>query len=310
MAAAGATLGSGARVQAQAAKGPTLAYEQTDDALRLKLGPVEVLRYQLQRPKSGASTASSACYFHPLATPKGTVVTDVGPADHRYHRGLFLAWGDVEGDRKADYWGSGQWSPLTGRRIVNQTVETRPPNLGTARFRTLNAWEADGRTLIHEETRASVFFDSGATVLSLAVQLKVDAPITLGRRALGGLAIRTRTDGEVIPIGAQGPVRRPAANEDDPSKNWPDAPWYGFHLKLRNRQEATVALTGSSKNPETTWYVVPKQGLLNPSIVAPRAMRLTPDKPLVLRYWITVGDGAPQVATLNEQAARWHGGVQ
>src|SRR4051812_11135592 len=52
----------------------------------------EVLRYQLAPPTNRPTAFESGCYFHPVKTPSGRVLTEVSPADHPHHRGIFLAW--------------------------------------------------------------------------------------------------------------------------------------------------------------------------------------------------------------------------
>ncbi len=62
-------------------------------------------RYSAERPKS---------YIHPLCLANGQPLTLDGPKDHVHHRGLMVAWSEVNG---IDFWG-----------------ETNPP--GTARSAT------------------------------------------------------------------------------------------------------------------------------------------------------------------------------
>src|SRR5688500_8889791 len=64
-----------------------------------------IAQYQLQRPADTKLSVESACYFHPVTTPKGVVVTEVGPSDHPHHRGIFLAWVEMHGRHDADFWG-------------------------------------------------------------------------------------------------------------------------------------------------------------------------------------------------------------
>src|SRR5687768_11792905 len=77
--------GPGAQVETKKAEG----------AMVVTWSGKEMLRYQIDRPADSKLPVESACYFHPLRTPAGTVVTDVAPADHPHHRGVFLAWFDM-----------------------------------------------------------------------------------------------------------------------------------------------------------------------------------------------------------------------
>src|SRR5687768_1438813 len=82
----------------------------------------EIFQYQLQRPAASKLPVESACYFHPVRTPKGVVVTEVAPSDHLHHRGIFLGWVEMHGKQDADFWGWGEHAPIKGRRIVNRRV--------------------------------------------------------------------------------------------------------------------------------------------------------------------------------------------
>lgn len=311
---AGAALATGAAIPLpaaeQAKKAPELAFVRTDEALRLTYGPRDIIRYQLRPPGMGASAVPSGCYFHPFATPAGTVITEVGPDDHRHHRGIFLGWVEMHGPADGDFWGWGEAAPVKDRQIVNRSLEAKPPSLGYARIRALNDWMADGRKMVSEDLRAGITFQDGATVLNYAAQFSVEAPVTLARQAFGGFALRTRKDGELTPIGPAGEVKLAAPKHTDPSSNWPESPWYGLHLKLKDGKEATVAVVGRKENPPTTWHVASAIGLVNPCITAPAAVTLTPAKPLVLRYRVVVMDGPPNLPVLNKIAESWYLGVQ
>lgn len=307
---AGLAMGATCRGAEQAKKAPELAFVRSEEALRLTYGPRDIIRYQLRPPGMGASEVPSGCYFHPFATPAGTVVTDVGPDDHRHHRGIFLAWVEMHGRQDGDFWGWGEHAPVKDRRIVNRSLEAKPPSLGYARIRALNDWMAGAERMVAEDMRAGVTFQDGGTILNCAVQFAVESEVTLARWAFGGFALRTRKDGELVAIGAEGVVKRPSPKHTDPESNWPDAPWYGLHLKLKDGKQATVAVIGRKENPPTTWHVVPEIGLVNPSITAPAAVVLRPEKPLVLRYRVAVFDGAPNLPVINKIAESWYLGIQ
>lgn len=307
---AGVLIGRASGAAEQAKKAPELAFARTEDALRLTYGPREIIRYQLKPPGMGASGVPSGCYFHPFSTPSGTVITDVGPSDHRYHRGVFLGWVEMHGRQDADFWGWGEHAPVKDRQIVHRSLEAKPPSLGYARIRALNDWMAGKERMLAEDLRAGVTFQDGATLLNYAVQLTPAVETKLARWAFGGFALRTRKDGELIPIGPEGEVKRAAPQHTDPASNWPDAPWYGLHLKLSDGKQATVAVVGRKENPPTTWHVVAGIGLVNPCITAPAAFVLRPDQPQVLRYRVALFDGPPNLPVINRLAESWYLGVQ
>ena len=277
------------------------------DELTVRLGTRDLLTYRLKKPAGSPLAVESGCYYHPLLTPGGTVVTEVAPDDHTHHRGLFLAWVEMKGAKDADFWGWGERAPTRNRRIQNRLVEPAPPEMGSLRFRVVNDWMAEGRRLLTEDQRVIVTRQEGANVLHLAVQLSVEAEVTLARCAFGGLALRSPKAGKLVAIGEGGEVRRPAPKHTDPASDWPDAPWYGLHLKRPDGKEATVAVVGRAANPPTAWHVVSAIGLINPCITAPAAVRLVPGKPLVLRYSVMAFDGPPNLPAIQRAAASWYG---
>src|SRR5204863_7936437 len=117
-------------------------------------GGKELLRYQLQKPADSKLAVDSACYFHPLATPTGAVLTDVAPADHKRHRGIFLAWFDMHGKKDADFWGWGQFAPVKDRLIVNTAAKSQGDSIEAE-----NEWRAEGEVLLRERVAATVKTD-------------------------------------------------------------------------------------------------------------------------------------------------------
>ncbi|MCP5119936.1 MAG: hypothetical protein GY953_54760, partial [bacterium] len=69
--------------------------DTSGDNVAVTYGPTRLLeyRYSAARPKS---------YIHPLWVVSGQRVTRDGPKDHVHHRGLMVAWSEVNG---IDFWG-------------------------------------------------------------------------------------------------------------------------------------------------------------------------------------------------------------
>ena len=295
---------------AESSKPPEMTLSRTQDRITVKYGPRDLCSYQLTQPFGSGLSVPSACFFHPLVTPGGTGVTELAPDDHRHHRGVFFGWVEMNGAQKADFWGWGEPAPTKGRKIVNRTVETSPPGLGYTRFRIVNEWQADGVKMVGEDLRAGVALLEGATVLEVTVQFSVDAPVTLARWAFGGFGVRLRKNAQIQAIGPQGAVNLASPKHTDPGTNWPESQWYGLHSKYSDGKQTTVVVVGRNSHPATTWHVVPSIGLINPSITAPGAVVLSPEKPLVLRYRVMAFDGAPKPAVIAKLADSWYHGRQ
>lgn len=259
---------------------------QADGAVVLKQDGAEVLRYQTEKPPGSKLSVESACYFHPLTTPKGVVITDVAPDDHKHHRGVFFAWVEMHGAKDADFWGWGQHAPKKDRRVVHR--ESKEDG-GALLIR--NDWVAEDTVMMREEIRATARTDGDLRIVDLAYTLTPEADTTVARWAFSGFVVRTRKDGKITVQGPEGEVKRPSPKHTDPASNWPDAPWYAFAMELKDGTAAGVAVMGHPSNLPASWHVVKGIGMLNPAVCAPSALSLKAKEPVVLRYRIVAFDG-------------------
>jgi hypothetical protein len=256
------------------------------DVAVVKDGDVELLRYQLVKPADSKVAADSACYFHPLATPKGVVITDVAPADHKHHRGVFFAWLQVEGSKKADFWGWGQHAPIKDRKIVNREQRVQGRTMTVT-----NEWTAEGTVLLRENLSATAKDQGDLRVVDLGYYLTPSEDLTIAQWAFSGFCVRTRKDGKIAVVGPEGEVKLPDPKHTDPKSDWPDAKWYGFQFTLPDGKEAGVAVFSAPSNPPTLWHVVKGIGMINPAVCAPAPLQLKKDQATVLRYRVILWDG-------------------
>ena len=290
----------------------------TRDAIVVRAGEREILRYQLTKPADVKLPMDSGCYFHPLTTPSGVVVTDVAPSDHPHHRGVFLAWVEMHGKVDADFWGWGEHAPIKGRQIVNRDVgQVRSDaNSGpggtttTARFTVRNDWVADGKPVIHEDLGVAVGAarEAKANLLDLTYTLTPAADLTLTRWAFSGFCVRTLGRDDAPQLAAYGPageVTLPNPSHVKPESDWPAQPWYAYGLKLKDGKEVGVAVIDHPKNPPSLWHNQRDVRMLNPCVVAPAEVKLKANEPLVLRYRVVAFDGPVQNEQLDRLAKQW-----
>jgi hypothetical protein len=275
------------------------------DSIIVKSGGKELLGYQLRKPANSALAVDSACYFHPLATPSGAVLTDVAPGDHKHHRGIFLAWFEMRGKKDADFWGWGQYAPVKDRVIVNRGV-TEPQQAGPGIwFDIENEWKAEGQLLLKEDLRAMLSRKDGANVLDLVYQLTPDGDITLPRRAFSGFCFRMRKDGKATVEGPDGEVKLAAPHHLKPESDWPAQPWYACQISLPDGVQVGGAVIDHPKNPPSLWHNPAAIRMLNPCIVASKDVTIKSGEPLVLRYRVVVWDGATPRDLLHSLAKDW-----
>jgi hypothetical protein len=268
-----------------------------------------VLVYQLQRPADSKLPVEGACYFHPVMTPSGVVVTDVNPKDHPHHRGIFLAWVEMHGKKDGDFWGWGEHAPIKDRKIAFGGKVSTQTSSGAAGFGVSNQWLAEGEPLIREDLAATVRPDPAAKayVIDLTYTLTPTADLALSRWAFSGFCVRARGEGRLTAYGPAGEVKLPNPSHVKPESDWADAPWYGYTLKFDDGKVAGVAVINHPHNPPTLWHNHRDIRMLNPCIVAPAEVKLKANKPLVLRYRVVAHDGPTPVEALNNMADVWRG---
>lgn len=272
---------------------------RNSDAVEFREGKT-TLRYQLKGGAEKKLSVASACYFHPFTTPSGIVVTEVAPEDHPHHRGIFLAFVEMHGEKDADFWGWGEHAPKDNRLIVNRSITAgADKNPG---FVAGNEWTADGTTIVKETLVAALIRPSeSANVLDLKYTLTPAADLTLSQWAFSGFCVRTRKDAKLTALDPDGEVKLPNPSHLKPESDWPAKPWYAYELRLTDNTTVTVAVIDHPQNPKSLWHNHRDIRMLNPSIVAPAAVKLTAGKPLVLRYRVVAYDGQTQ----SNQLDRW-----
>jgi hypothetical protein len=283
----------------------SFAIDKTGEAVIVRAGDKEVLRYQIAPPRGTALPIETAGFFHPLATPAGVVATDLAPDDHKHHRGVFLAWVEMHGAKDADFWGWGKYAPTEGRRVVVRKVEGLAGGK-TARFRAASEWRADDTVLLREALSAALRADGAAHVLDLTYAITPAADTRLSRWAFSGFCVRGRKDGDVESVAdPDGAVDRPPPNHMKPETDWPAKAWYGYTTKLKDGATVALAVVDHPRNPPSLWHNALSIRMLNPVIVAPGEVTLKAGKALTLRYRVVVQDGPLDRALVERLAGEW-----
>ena len=265
----------------------------------------EILQYRLQQAPEAKPSVESACYFHPVKTPKGVVMTEVGPSDHPHHRGIFLAWVEMHGKVDADFWGWGEHAPTKDRVIVNREISDLLANRDRAGFRAVNEWLAETKVVVAEELTTSVSAEGPANVINLNYKITAKDDLTLSRWAFSGFCVRVRKDGKLQAEGPDGPVTLARPKHTDPASDWPTASWYGYTLTMPDGTVAGAAIIDHPKNPPSLWHNHVDVRMLNPCIVAPGAVKLKAGVPITLRYRVVIHDGPTPRPLLNQLAKSW-----
>ncbi len=276
--------------------------ERGGSAIVIKVDGREALTYQLKKPDNTKYPLESACYFHPLRTPSGKVLTDFANADHPHHRGIFLGWVEMHGKKDGDFWGWGQPAPIVNRKIVNRSVDESKAESGGAEFAVSNEWEAENEVMLREKLSARFHSIGNANVLDLNYTLSGDADVALSRWAFGGFCVRMVKEGKLAVDGPAGVQKLAVPVHTRPETDWPAAKWYGFTLDFGDGASAGIAVIDHPKNPPTLWHNHREIRMINPAITAPGAVLIKAGEPLVLRYRVVAHDGAADGAVMDKLA--------
>jgi len=156
-----------------------------------------VLFYQFH-PKTVDGQYERAGYVHPLYSLKGNILTENGPADHPYHRGIFWAWHQIilNGKKVADGWMSEHiaWQPVRLRTKQSDSSLTINAELIWKYKPTKNHQEDIAR----ENTKITVFTSSGSyRIIDFEITIKpLQNSLQLGGaddvKGYGGFCLRLK----------------------------------------------------------------------------------------------------------------------
>lgn len=219
-------------------------------------------------------------YLHPVLTPAGSLLTELGPADHAHHAGVSLALPDVNGTM---HWGGQsyvhpggyQWLDNHGRqelRSLRTAAPTRPagtgrtegsmPGLGTTLEASVDWLAHDGHLQATEqrtirflplageaptEATAAGYQLSWRSELTGTEDLTIGSPGSHGRAqaGYGGLFWR-------LPAPAAWRLLTPDGLEEDQA-NGANLPWIAL---VSDSQHACLVLRQSPQDPVTLpWFV-------------------------------------------------------
>ncbi len=86
--------------------------EKTGDILRFTAAGKLICDYQMQAgevPAGVSAVFKHGAHLHPVCSPSGRIVTGNHPEDHRWHRGIWMAWTKTEfGGSHPDFWNQGK----------------------------------------------------------------------------------------------------------------------------------------------------------------------------------------------------------
>lgn len=244
-----------------------------------------------------------AGYIHPVFTPKGHIVTDDYPGDHRHQHGIMFAWTKTEFEgRHPDFWNMGSGTAkveLDG--IVNRW--DGPVHAGfTARLRHIDLSAPHPAAALNEHWEVNVYQTrSGQKPYSIfdivsTQETAGNSPLVLPEYRYGGMAVRGHRDwkakDKVTFLTSEGKNR---IEGDDQRARW-------CHMGGRvDGESAGIAMLGHPGNfraPQPV-RIHPDDPYFNFSPSKIGDWEITPGKPYISRYRYIVSDGPAAPAELD-----------
>ncbi len=114
-----------------------LKTEQIGSILRLSADGQVICDYQMEAgevPEGVDPVFKHGAHLHPIYSPSGRLVTGNHPEDHRWHRGVWMAWTKTEfGDAHPDFWNMGKVGQKLAAEVRFEKLEKTwdgPENAG------------------------------------------------------------------------------------------------------------------------------------------------------------------------------------
>jgi hypothetical protein len=127
---------------APAAQRPAFSWRQTDSSLALLNADHVVWQFNYGKELEKV-------HFHPLSLLDGTVLTALGPRDHRWHHALWFSWKELN---HINYWDRAGDPKLTGRtKVLTARVVPNPDH--SAHIEMTLSYHPDGGVPVLRETR-------------------------------------------------------------------------------------------------------------------------------------------------------------
>lgn len=242
-------------------------------------------------------------YFHPIALADGTVLTDNGPADHPWHRGLWWSWKFING---VNYWEENPKTRLAPGRseITGVKVTTRPDGNAEAQFtveyhppgkavkvsekRTLKVSPPDEKGVYRIDWTSTFSADDGDVLFGRTPIIGEPCGVIWGGYA--GLSVRLAKDaGNWRAADSEGHVF-------DKEFNNAKARWLDYTIQAGSAgTEAGIAILDHPSNPRhpTPWYVILGDPMryFSPAFIYDQPFTLASGKLLKLRYRVLVHPG-------------------
>jgi hypothetical protein len=153
-------------------------------------------------PESVRPVFAHGAHLHPVFSPSGKIVTGNHPPDHRWHRGIWLAWTKTEfEDRHPDFWnqGKGEGSAAAEKLLAEVRFESLEKSWSgpvqggfVSKHRFIDHGGSQSQDVLRETWKVAAWRAGAVNVIDLdSTQTCASAtPLKLPKYHYGGLGVR------------------------------------------------------------------------------------------------------------------------
>lgn len=286
----------------------TIRAESARGALRFSTHGKPMFTYQMEpgpTPEGVPPIFAHGAHLHPVFSPGGRLVTADHPADHRWHRGIWMAWTKTEFEgRHPDFWNMGKAGETTlpaEVRFAGLDRSWSGPVQGgfVSRHRFIDHSGGAAKDVLNETWEAAAYrlathgHDANVIDLVSTQTCASAAPLKLPKYHYGGLGVRGNQLWNAVNA-----VTMLTSNGDNREKgDATKSKWVHLGGEVDDAPTGLIVLIHPSN------FRFPQPLRLNPKnpqlCVAPSQdgdWSIEPGRPYVSRYRIVIADGPPDAA--------------
>jgi hypothetical protein len=252
-------------------------------------------------------------YFHPLSTLNGSVLTELRPADHPWHRGIWFSWKFING---LNYWEEDRTTGQSEGITELKSVKVKAIRNFAAEFQMKLAYHPSNQSDILKEDRLvtvstpagdgsyCILWDSRFTAIGDEVVLDrtplLQEPKGQSWGGYAGFSARLNNQfQEARAINEKGEAEKLSGN---PSY------WMTYEMRKLNSDWMTVTIFDhpGNRNSPNKWYLTVDSKVpfyyFSPALLYDSKLVLKEGEVLKLKYMLLVNSGKP---TVNQLQAYW-----
>lgn len=250
-----------------------------------------VFSYQKQ-PKTLDGKYICTNFIHPLYDLKNDTLTELSPADHPYHRGIFWAWHQItiHGESVGDGW------ILENMEQEVVSVEKSTKN-HSAQLQTDVIWRSplyeNGKPFVSERTLITVYpLQDSVRKIDFAIALQALVPnVEIGgsddEKGYGGFCARIKLPNDIQFTSANGLVI--PQNLQIEAGPWMD--FSGSFGRINNKSGVSILCHPETANYPVSWILRSKSSMQNIVFPGRNRIEIPIEKPIVLYYRLIVHNG-------------------